>query len=214
MITIFGPIAVADFVLNSPNSDKLFSTGPILLWTLGSYVTGFLLGQLWEMTLARLTGPRDRKVEIKCQQECLSEHKRMQKALKRPEVGITPDNLPRVFVMRDHIRHIAPEEASRLLKVRAERRSCQVLLMGFFTLSIANGVYLVTRLEVARIVLEVLLIVAIAACWGGAQRLRRLLANGTTVSWLVHVAADKTSTHGQNPAARQTRPPSRRGSRR
>src|SRR5689334_931684 len=174
-IVLFGPKPFADFVLKSPEGDKLFSTSFLLLWGLGSYLTGFLLDRLWDMTLGRLASLRDTKTEAHCQQECLAEHNRVQKALKHPELDIVPGSLPRAFVMRDHLRQIAPEEVSRLNKVRAERRLCQVLLLGFFTLLVVNGVYLLIQLEVIRLVIEILLVVAIVACWGGERGLHRHL---------------------------------------
>ena len=194
-ITLQGRIASVDFALSSPGSDKLSATGLIFLWALGSYLMGFLLGQFWEMTLGRLTKRMNENIEKECQEKCLAGHNCTQRALGCPEVAIAPGNLPTIVVMRDHIRHVAPGEASRLLKIRAERRMCQVLLLGFFALSIVNGAYLVTRLEAARIVLEISLIVAMAPCWSGAQRLYRHLATGTTVSWLVLIAAQNTAAH-------------------
>jgi hypothetical protein len=191
-IIMVGPATAADFLLNSPNSDKLFSIGFILLWALGSYLIGFLLGNLWEMTLEQLTRSSERNIETKCKEKCLTEYNQTQNALKRPGLDIAPDNLPRISIMLDQIRHIKSEEASRLLKLRAERKLCQVLLLGFFILSIVNGMYLVMQLETARIVLEILLIGTIVTCWSGAQKLHRYLANGTTASWLVLISSNKS----------------------
>lgn len=194
LIILFSPVAFADFVLNFPDNDKLFME-LILLGGFSSYVVGFLLDWLWETTIGRFTRSGDSQTESKCKQECLAEHNRMREALKYSELDIASESLPRAFVMRDHLRKIAPEEASRLLKVRAERRLCQVLLMGFFTLGVVNGVYLWPQLEMARIALEVLLVFAVVACWGGAQSLHRQFVNGTTVSWLVFVASSEMDSY-------------------
>jgi hypothetical protein len=134
VIVVFGPAAAADFMMDSPKLNRLFGTGPLLLGVLVSYLLGFLSGQFWEMTIGRLTRRTDGEVEARCQRERLAEHNRLQKALKRPELSIDPGDLPRVFVMRDHLRRIVPGEASRLLEVRAERRMCQVLVLGFSVL--------------------------------------------------------------------------------
>jgi hypothetical protein len=190
ILVIFGPNNVSSFI-NSPGSEKLFSAGFILVWVLASYLTGFLLGQLWELTFGQLTKQRMKDTEAKYQEQCLSEHNRVQKVLKHSELVIAPNDLPRTYNMRDQIRHIAPEEASRLLKVRGERRMCQVLFLGFFILIIVNGGYLIAQFETARIVLEVILIAASIVCWNGAQRLSILLVNGTTASWLTFVSSGR-----------------------
>lgn len=204
LITLFGIPAVENFVqtLTSPEKNNVF-TILLLLGGLGSYVVGFLLDWLWETIetiIESFTRSRN-EAESKYTEERLIEHNRMQEALKRPIVGIKADDLPRVFAMRSQLRKDAPEEYSRLLKLRAERRLCQVLLMGFLTLCAVNLACLfLTHFEATRIVLEILLVVAVVACWGGAQSLHRQFVIGTMASWLVFVASSEVPAHTSQPS--------------
>lgn len=186
ILVIFSPAAVADSMLNSPNSSKLLDAGPLILWLLGSYIIGFLLGQFWHITLGRLAKKKYSHIEIKCKKECLAEHNRLQKALLHPQLAISVNALPRTSVMQEHLRHIVPADVARLLKVRAECRLCQVLFLGFSALSVINMVYCVSQWDIARVILEVLLIIAITTCWYGGLRLHNFLTNGTIISWLIH----------------------------
>lgn len=201
-ITVAGPASAADFALKSPRAEKLFLLGPVSLWMLGAYLVGFLLSHLWEMTAGKLTKHRDEEYETRVQRECLTGFVQLQKALKRPTPQVAPESLPRVFVMRDQLRHTVPEEAARLLKLRAERRACQTLLLGCTTLGILNGVFFIADQGGDRIILEVLVAVAVVACIGGARRLQRHLTYGTTLSWLDLTTSGKLSIDKKNPSTR------------
>lgn len=195
-LVALGPTAAADFLLNSREDGKLFGFGPVLLWVLASYLTGLVLGQLWEISFGRIAKRKQRKIELKCKEERLAEHNKLQKALGGSTLDIEPETLPRAFVMRDHLRYSSRAEALRLLKIRAEGRSSQVFVLGFILMAIVNAVYLWEQPKAERIVLEIFLIVAVAAFLRMVFRLHRMLVNGTMVSWLMCVSPGKICRQG------------------
>ncbi len=186
---IFGPIHVATFIFNPPENYKLFAFGPLLLWILGSYIIGFAFGQLWETTIGRLFKSKAHKLVQECQEECLEEHNRVLTSLCRPTLSISASDLPPTFVMRDHIRYVAPLDAVRLLKVRAERRLCHVLILGLSVLAILNVKYLLPPLQNDRIALEVFLVLAVILCCTRSRRQLKYLANGVSIGWFVHASS-------------------------
>jgi hypothetical protein len=189
-ILVFSPTNILDLI-NSQSSDKLLSAGFLVIWALASYLIGFLTGQLWELTFGQITRRLDKKVETKCQGEILSEHNRILGTLKQPLLAIASKDLPKAYIMRDQIRYVSPEEGSRLLKVQAERRACQTLFLGVLILSLIHAGTLIARFEISGLVIEIILVAVAAIFWIGAQRLHRLLVNGTTLSWLALVSAHK-----------------------
>lgn len=192
---IFGFTNVAEFVLNPSKNIKLFTATPFLLVILGSYLIGFIFGELWEMTIARFTRKKRNQIEEKCKQKCLEEHNHLQKVLGLSELKVKTGDLPRAFVMRNHLRHVMPSEALRLLKIRAERRLCHVLIFGFLVLGIINVGYLLSQPTTERIVLEILLIIVVAVCWSRTWRQLRQFVNGITVSWLIQASSGQILTH-------------------
>jgi len=192
---ILGPSYTAKYILDPDQNDKLFAFGPLLLWITGSYLTGFILGQLWQDTIQQLIKKKEKNLEKERKQKRLNEHNKILRALKKPQLEITPDDLPREFVMREHIRQVKPSEAARLLKVRAEIRLCQVLILGFLLLWLINIVYLLLWLKEAyesvaeRIILAILLPIAVLACWTRAKRLYSHFVDGISVTWLIHASS-------------------------
>jgi hypothetical protein len=197
-LVVFSPMIAANFILNSQDNSMIFAVGPLLLWILGSYLIGFILGQLWEITIGRFTKQAERQIEAECKQECLKEYNKFQKALGHPELDIEISKLPRAFIMRDHLRHVAPSDASRLLKVRAERRLCQVLILGFIFLGILNAVYILMQLKMDRVILEIFLIIMIIACWSRTLRLHKHFENGTIASWLIYASSGQIPVQKTN----------------
>lgn len=178
-------------ILFTPVEGKLFAVGFFLLWLLISYFCGFVINQLSELTIGVLTKKRDKVVEKNKQAKCLLEHNGLLRSLGQPVLTIKAEELPQAYRMREHIRHVAPDEAARLLKVRAEWRMCQVLFLGFILLMIPNTIFLIMQYGISRIILEIFLIILSIICWYASIRLHVLLINGTTISWLNFISAGK-----------------------
>lgn len=172
----------------APSEQKnAFGLGTLLVLLLGSYLVGLIFGQLWEMSLGHITKMRQEQIEAKCQEDRLVEHNRFQEVFGGKALRIESKALPKTFIMRDHLRYFAPSEAARLLKIRAERRMCQVLIVGFSILAVVNLAYLVP-LTLQRVLFELFLVTAISAFWRMSFRLHRYLANGTMTAWLVQAS--------------------------
>jgi hypothetical protein len=178
------PGVVSTFVFASPESMRLFTFGPMLLWGLLSYTTGFLITELWELTIGRILERTGRKNEDEWRKESLEEHNRLRRADGREPLSIDVTQFPRVSVMRDHLRHVTASEAARLLKVRAERRLCQVLIIGLGGLAIVNICYLIAAPTIERAVMECAMALAVIACVAKACRLYKQFTIGTCVAWL------------------------------
>ncbi|MHC4518384.1 MAG: hypothetical protein ACYTAS_07340 [Planctomycetota bacterium] len=109
--------------------------------------------------------------------------------LGKTALSISVSDLPNVAVMRDHIREVNPANAARLLKVRAEKRLCEVLAVGFLALGLWNLVYLPFARPIgARLVLEALLLGGCYICHQRSFRAHFHIAAGTCHGWLYSAA--------------------------
>jgi len=198
--TFFGPGAVAAFVFASPDSERLFAVGPMLLWALASYITGLVLTELWELTFGRLSEEARRNNEHEWRRECLEEHNRLRCGNGGEPLSITPAQFPRTSVMRDHLRHVASSDAARLLKSRAERRLCQVLILGLAGLAILNIRYLLVRPTAGRVIMECAMVITVVSCAARSRRLYKQYMIGTCVAWLATLRpnANERDTSGKN----------------
>ena len=112
---VAGPSGAVGFVVRPPAGCEPLGLGGVLLWALGSYVTGIVLGQLWEYGFRWYTRRLQRRIEPEVKGKCLAEHKAVQSALGATPLALGPTDLPRAFVLRDHLRYLAPSEAARLV---------------------------------------------------------------------------------------------------
>ena len=106
-------------------------------------------------------------------------------------LALKSTDLPRTFVMHDHLRLVAGAEAQRLLKLRSEKRLCHVVVLGFLVLGLFNLGYIFFQPNADRLVLELLLVVSVISCWQRALRLEKQFVNGTCIAWLSHASAKK-----------------------
>lgn len=151
-----------------------------------AYIVGVVLGQIYSATLGKLLSGRDRAIEKKCIEQCLSEHNCTLEALGRKPIHIDVACLPRTFVMHDHLRLVASSEIPRLLKVRAERRMAQVMMLGAIVLTAVNLVHLVTQFSTYRMILAMILALMTIGTWRSSERRLQNVTNGTTIMWLMH----------------------------
>jgi len=70
-LVVLGPAAATDFVLNSAEDSELFGFGTLLLGILGSYLTGLISGQLWEISFGWISRRIQNNIEAKCKEERL-----------------------------------------------------------------------------------------------------------------------------------------------
>jgi len=157
------------------------------LWLLGSYLVGFVMGQISEMVLKRFLKKRYNSIEKEHKQTCLDQHNKVLSALGKQTLSLKVDDLPIVPFMRDHLRHIEPADAARLLKVRSERRFCEVLVVGFVIIWIVDLAFLFVGRNTERIILLFSLPLLVAVLWRRALRAHKHLTGGTTVGWLFRV---------------------------
>ena len=153
---------------------------------LATYVIGVILGQIYSVTMGKIFSSQDKVIVKKCMETCLSEHNRTLKALGYNSLEIGVEDLPRIFVMNDNLRLVAPTEIPRLLKVRAERRMSEVMLLGAATAVTFNSYIMLTQSSNYRLVLEVILMLMAYGMWRSARRRLKNVTNGTTVMWLMH----------------------------
>lgn len=162
------------------------NTAVVVFGVLAAYIVGVVLGQIYSVTLGRLFSGRDKVIEKECLKMCLLEHTCTLKALGRKPLQIDVAHLPRTFVMHDHLRLVAPTETPRLLKVRAERRMAEVMMLGAMASSVLNAILLVARFSSYRLILEVILVLVALGAWRSADRRLKNFTNGTTIMWLMH----------------------------
>lgn len=188
--------------------EKLFTLGPALIFLLFSYLIGFIMGQLWILLLGKRAAITKAEVEATqgCHGQCLDEHNKLQTSLGMPPLALSTNDLPRTFVMHDHLRFVAGAEAQRLLKLRSEKRLCHVIVLGFTVLGLVNLAYLSTQAHFDRLVLEVLLIASIVSCWKRSLRLEKQFVNGTCIAWLSYASAKKLLSQTEATPSNKTRP--------
>lgn len=192
-LVALGPTRGASNLTDATLYEKLFALGPALIFLLGSYLVGFIVGQLWITLVGEraMIDEAEKKRDLECREACLAEHDTLQAALGMAPLALKPTDLPRTFVMHDHLRLVAGVEAQRLLKLRSERRLCHVIVLGFLALGLVNLGYIISQPSADRLVLELLLVLSVVSCWQRALRLEKQFVNGTCIAWLSHASAKR-----------------------
>jgi hypothetical protein len=167
---------------------------------IATYIVGVVLGQMYSVTLGKLLSGRDRAIEKACIEECLAEHNSTLEALGRKPKHIDVARLPRTFVMHDHLRLVASSEIPRLLKVRAERRMAQVMLLGAIVLTAVNLVLLLAHFSSYRMILTMILVLMAIGTWRSSERRLQNVTNGTTIMWLMHATQGPFALPQSNPS--------------
>ncbi|UCE99123.1 MAG: hypothetical protein JSV82_08065 [Planctomycetota bacterium] len=186
-IIIFGLGDFDSFSLSGLEQVEQLTFVRVFIWVLEAYLIGLILGQISEMTLARLLKKKFKKIEKESKTKCLEQHNRIADALGKPVLRIKADDLPAIHSMRNHLRHVDPADAARLLKIRAERRLCEVLIVGFSILWPIDLIFLLLETNAERLILIILIPVLTIIFWARVLRAQRNLANGTTVGWLFRI---------------------------
>lgn len=199
--SIMGPRGMF-FALLDPNMQaKVFSLGPIITMLVVSQVLGMLIGQLWSSTLGRTLKKRDDSIIEKELEQRLTEHNCMLTALKHDRLAMDVQSFPELFVMHDHLHLSAPDQAMRLLKIRAERRHCHALTMGAAILALVHIRFLIGDHSLERMIWEIALISVALASFFRAQRLVGFQANGIAAIWLSLASAGKLAFQMPEPVS-------------
>ena len=189
VLVVLGPASGVRRLVYPSASANFYALGPLALLLVGAYLLGLLSGELCRKYFRWRFKARYDAIDDKCKERALAEHNAALTGLGKPALSIGVSQLPNVAVMRDHIREVNPANAARLLKVRAEKRLCEVLALGFLGLALLNLVYLPFARPVgARLVLELLLLVGWYSCHRRSFRAHRHIAAGTCHGWLYGAA--------------------------
>jgi len=123
----------------------------------------------------------------------LDRHNEMLMGLGREPLPINVDQLPRVYVMLDHLRLVVPVEAFRLVKLRSEINQAETLIIGFSGLGIllAAKAFLGTPPVPNWPVMEAIIVSAVVVSHNVPKTLYRRIVNGTGVLWLALASSNQ-----------------------
>ncbi|MBN2565172.1 MAG: hypothetical protein JXB46_05630 [Candidatus Eisenbacteria bacterium] len=155
---------------------------------LTAYLLGLVLSELGELVAGRVLRGMDWGAEQTVKAACLVEHNHSRQLLGDTPLEMTVDELPSVSLMNDQLRFVAPDEVSRILKLRAERRLCRVLVFGFAILAGANLLLFSGDLMFERLWIEGALLALALILWRQSMRLSQRSERGTCRAWLMSVS--------------------------
>jgi len=184
--SILGPQKAIEYLLS--NSDKV-NIWAFFLLIIFSYITGFILGQLSTLTLGKIREKSRKERNLKFIKSCVNENNNIRKCFNENELKIDHKKLPPTYVMHDHLRFYSPSEAYRLLKLRAESRLCEVLVLGFFISILLNIItwFLEPKiLIVDRLLFLLLMILGIFTLWIRGNTFEIFHISGTCRLWLFY----------------------------
>lgn len=209
--TMKGPILAFDLIIEPGAQQRVFSFGFSVTFLIAAYALGMIVGQLWTLTI----GPMLKELEARTIKtrvnERLVEHEKLLTAMRLPELRLHAENLPAQFVMCDHLHLCAPEQALRMVKLRAETRYCHVVAIGAIILATVNPTLVSVSSVQERSIWEIFLLVIAAASIMRSHRLVGFATNGITTTWLSMASAkglpfqsvSRDETEGQETAGRE-----------
>lgn len=200
--TILGPKGATDVLLSPDMQGRVSSLVPIVTMLVVSQAIGMIVGQLWASLFRSAIDKMEARMNVHILTERLAEHNRMLTALRLPRLSVSANDLPETFVMHDHLHLAAPQEAARLVKLRAEGRYCHVLAIGAATLAICHIYFCIQTPSLERIAWEATLAFTAIVSFLRSHRLVRFRANGIIVTWL------SLASGGQLPFQAPARPTS------
>jgi hypothetical protein len=161
-------------------------------WVLPILVVAYVIGTLFTEIWVRCLSAPNKAVERDAVKECLEKHIKSQQWRGVPPYRNEPEALPPPYTMRDHISHVSEANFLRLLKLRAEQRFGQVVLIGLWLAIAGNAVWGVFALSLGLSGWTILqrfglaLALWLVAHWFGhrVETLQKYVANGTCALWL------------------------------
>jgi hypothetical protein len=204
-LAVYGPNAAINTIFSENNITKLPLFWQIVIWLLLSYIIGFLLGGFVAKLSKILFKKKEIEIESRCKTRGIKECKLVHKFFNLPYKGKDESkDLPEIFVMHDHIRDFAPSEASRLLKLRAEKRIFQILALAGIILVCINTWFSQNNWDLDRIVMEIVLILTVFISWKRLEKMEEFYNNGVINYWLyhttlkIHLNAQTTPSNPEN----------------
>ncbi len=195
LVIMAGVIVVTGF---EHSVDLLFGQGEyalsfqaLVVFAVVSYFVGFAIGQLWNMTAGRFIAHRLKTIRTECKEKCLIAHNKVLVAQGKEPLTLEAAELPAVYVLHDHLRLSAPDQASRLLKLRSECRLCHVIILGFGALAVLNLAYINSSSLTPGIVVEAVLLTSVVSCWSRQLRLEHNFTNGVCLVWFALASKDQ-----------------------
>jgi hypothetical protein len=137
--SFLGPQRAIKLMLSYSEKGSLLNITSLLILIVFSYLLGFILGQLYTIFFGKIAKKSRNERNFKSIKDSIDENNKIRKLYNEEELKYTPEQLPPSYVMHDYLRFFSPSEAYRLLKLRAESRLCEVLLLGFSLLFILNA---------------------------------------------------------------------------
>lgn len=179
------------FVLNLICEEGSASLCRLGIGILASYLVGLIIGGLGELLADSVLRRAEWALEDETKNVCLEEHNRSQAAIGNPILDVAPDALPSTTLMREQLRIAAPNEASRLLKLSAERRLCQALVLGLGSMAVINLLIAIRQPILDRLWIEFGLVLLALVLWRRSTRLTERLVRDACVSWLTGVSTGR-----------------------
>ena len=210
-LTVRGPNKALREMIRILSNQNLTNFWSLSLLIVVSYVLGFILKELWSLTIQNLISKRTIKNRRKYKNDAIAQYNRARKCLGKPALGFKRKELPATHTMFDDVRRDSSSEGHRLLKLQAEAHLCEALFTGFVLLPIINTVLwykeltvfmfdrtvwaLAQQREIAcivqlgafilhRAVWELALVVVLVSLWRARKRSAQFYAGGTYGAWL------------------------------
>lgn len=178
-----------EYLFSNSGKSGIINIWSFFLLIIFAYIIGFILGQLSTLTIGKIRENSRKKRNLKSIKTCVEENNNIRKCFNENVLKIDHREIPPTYVMHDHLRFYSPSEAYRLLKLRAESRLCEVLILGFFILiamNIMTWFYEPKILIVDRIVFTLLMILGICTLWIRGNTFEMYYVSGTCRLWLFY----------------------------
>lgn len=183
-----GPERGWRFVVDILCQGETFSPCRLGVGVLSAYFVAFVLSELGELVAGRVLRGMDWSAEQTAKASCLAEHNHAQEIMGGVPLEAAADELPSVSLMNDQLRSVSPYETSRVLKIRAERRFCRVLVFGFAILAGVNLLLFSGDLRYERLWIEGALLALALILWRESMRLSQEYERGVCRAWLQNVS--------------------------
>lgn len=153
-----------------------------------AYFVGLILGGFGELLASRILRQTEWTMGHELKKGCLDDHNKAQTMMGNPPLDIVADEMPATTMMRSQLNLVDANEASYLLKLVAERRLCQVMVLGLFVLAALHVLILVRNPVVGRFWLEIGLIGFAIVLWQRSTLLYLRLTKSTCCAWLMSLS--------------------------
>ena len=150
-----------------------------------SYFVGLILGGFGELLGDRMLKRTEWTLGRELKKGCLDDHNKAQATMGNPPLDIVADEMPSTVMMRSQLNLVDASEASYLLKLGAERRLCQVMVLGLSVLAAMHAFILVRNPFVGRFWLEIALVGFAIVLWQRSTLLYLRLTKSTCCAWLM-----------------------------